>query len=159
MLAKLLWNPALDPRRLREEFLDGYYGPAAGPVGGYLDLMEAAVLAAGDKLGCYSPPDAKFLSLENLAAAWDVLGRAERRVRGTIEYARRVLRVRMPVAYTALVRWDDLRKDALAKKASWPWPATRGELLDWFLGAAKAEGVTMISEGGTLADWAAKGGR
>ncbi|MFZ2052922.1 MAG: DUF4838 domain-containing protein [Candidatus Aminicenantales bacterium] len=32
MLAKLLWNPALDAARLREEFLEGYYGPSAGPV-------------------------------------------------------------------------------------------------------------------------------
>jgi hypothetical protein len=158
MLAKLLWNPALDPRRLREEFLDGYYGPAAGPVGRYLDIMEAAVLAAGDKLGCYSPPEAKFLSLENLAAAWDLLGGAERRVRGTIEYARRVLRVKMPTAYVALVRWDALRKEAQAKGTEWPWPKTRGELLDWFLASAKAEGVTMISEGQTLESWAAKNG-
>jgi len=80
-------------------------------------------------------------------------------VRGMIEYARRVLRAKMPVAYVALARWDDLRRDALAKKAAWPWPATRGELLDWFLGAAKAEGVTMISEGQTLENWAAKESR
>jgi len=65
----------------------------------------------------------------------------------------------MPVAYVALVRWDDLRKDALAGKAAWPWPGRREELLDWFVGAAKAEGVTMISEGQTFADWSEKGGR
>jgi len=158
MLAKLLWNPGLDPRRLREEFLDGYYGPAAGPIGRYLELMESAVLAAGDKLGCYSPPEAKFLSLERLTAAWDLLGRAERRVAGTIEYARRVLRAKMPVAYVALTRWDDLRKSALAGKADWPWPATREELLDWFVGSARAENVTMISEDQTFDDWAAKKG-
>jgi hypothetical protein len=156
MLAKLLWNPKLDPRRLRDEFLNGYYGPAAGPVGRYLDLMEGAVLTAGDKLGCYSPPDAKFLSLENLTAAWDLLAKAERKVEGTIEYARRVTRARMPAAYVVLVRWDALRKDALAKGAAWPWPKTREELLDWFQKSARAEGVTMISEGRTLEDWAAK---
>ena len=159
VLAKLLWNPRLDPRRLRQEFLDGYYGPAAGPVGRYLDLMENAVLASGDKLGCYSPPDAKFLSLENLGAAWDILEKARHRVEGSIEYARRVLRAQLPAAYVALVRWDALAKEARDQGRRWPWPAARRELLDWFLTAARAEGVTMISEGQTLEDWAAKSGR
>ncbi len=159
VLAKLLWNPRLDPRRLREEFLDGYYGPAAGPVGRYLDLIENAVLSSGDKLGCYSPPDAKFLSLENLSAAWDILEKAGRRLEGAAEYARRLRRAQMPAAYVALVRWDALFKEARDQGRRWPWPATRQQLLDWFLTAARAESVTMISEGQTLEDWAAKGGR
>ena len=156
VLAKLLWDPRLDERRLREQFVKGYYGPAAGPIGRYLDLMEDAVLSSGDKLGCYSPPEAKFLSLENLTAAWDILEQARRRVEGTIEYARRVLRAQMPAAYVALVRWDALTKEAREKGRRWPWPAARQELLDWFLAAARAEGVTRISEGQTLEDWAAK---
>jgi hypothetical protein len=35
----------------------------------------------------------------------------------------------------------------------------RAEWLDWFLKAARAEGVTMISEWQTLDDWASKGGQ
>lgn len=159
VLAKLLWNPRLDPRLLRKDFLDGYYGPAAGAVGRYLDFMEGAVLSSGDKLGCYSPPDAKFLSLANLSAAWGILEKAGRRVEGTVEYARRVRRAQMPAAYVVLVRWDALAKEARDQGRRWPWPAARQELLDWFLTAARTEGVTMISEGQTLEDWAAKGGR
>ena len=159
MLAKLLWNPALDPNRLRAEFVRGYYGPAAGAVGEYLALLDRAVEAAGDKLGCYSPPDAGFLSLDTLARSWRILNGAERRVRGTIEYGRRVRRVRMPVAYVVLTRWDDLRKEARNKVRGWPWGESRQALLDWFLDAARAENVTMISEWQSLDAWAAKGGR
>jgi hypothetical protein len=159
MLAKLLWNPALDPRKLREEFVRGYYGPAAGPVLDYLDLLDGAVAAAGDSLGCYSPPDAKFLSVGTLTRSWKLLRDAERRVKGTIEFARRVRRAQLPVLYVVLTEWDALRREAQDRKRAWPWPSGREELLDAFLKTARAEGVTMISEGQTLDDWANQGGR
>jgi len=159
MLAKLLWNPALDPAKLREEFIRGYYGPAAGPVAEYLSLLDQAVAASGDALGCYSPPTAKFLSLDTLVRAWDILSKAERRTAGTVEYGRRIRRVRMPVAYAVLADWDALAGEAAERRRGTPWPEKREALLDWFLEAARAEGVTMISEGQTLEDWAKKGGR
>ncbi len=159
MLAKLLWDPGRDPDKLRDEFVRGYYGPAAGPVADYLALLERAVRASGDHLGCYSPPEAKFLSLDTLTRAWSLLDKAARRVGGTVEYARRVKRVRMPVVYVVLARWDALRKEAADRRTAWVWPERRENLLGWFLEAARAEGVTMISEGQTLEDWAANNGR
>jgi len=159
LLAKLLWNPELDPQKLRQEFLEGYYGPAAKFVAEYLDSIERAVQRTGDALGCYSPPEAKFLSLGTLIRAWDILKKAERRVRGTFEYARRIRMVQMPIAYVVLVRWDSLQKEAREQRSPWPWPQTRQELLDWFLRAARTERVSMISEGQTFEDWAGKGGK
>jgi len=158
-LAKLLWNPDLDASKLREEFIKGYYGPVAGRVSAFLALLERAVEGAGDYLGCYSPPDAKFLSLETLLRSWDILKGAERKVAGTIEYSRRVKRVQLPVAYVVLAKWDSLRKEAEERRLPWPWPAQRQEFLDWFLAQARAENVTMISEGQSLEAWAAKGGK
>ena len=159
LLAKLLWKPWLDPQALRLEFLRGYYGPAARHVSDYMGLLEQAVQAAGDHLGCYSPPDAKFLSLDTVLRAWAILKKAENRVRGTLEYARRIRSVQMPLAYTVLVRWDDLQKESFERSLAWPWPRARNEWLDWFLQAARAEKVGMISEWQTLDDWAGKGGR
>ena len=156
MLAKLLWNPALDPLKLRQEFIKGYYGPVANEVSDYLACLDAAVRKTGDFLGCYSPPDAKFLSLDTLLHSWDILKGAERKVAGTIEYARRVKRVQMPVTYVVLARWETLRKEAGERNRPWPWPSGRKELLDWFIATARSEGVTMISEGQTLDDWAKK---
>lgn len=158
MLAKLLWNPALDAGRLRQEFLDGYYGPMAEQVEQYLTLLENAILVSGDYLGCYSPTDAQFLSLETMLDAWDILKEAEARAAKNAELVRRIKRVQMPVAYVALVRWADFLKEGQERGLKWPWPQSRQELLGWFLEAARSEGVTMISEGQTLDDWAAKGG-
>lgn len=159
LLAKLLWNPSLDPQTLRREFLSGYYGPAAGYISDYMTLLERTVQASGDHLGCYSPPDAKFLSLDTILRAWALLKNAENRVRGTLEYARRVRSVQMPIVYAVLVRWEDLQKEAFERNLAWPWPQARKEWLDWFLQAARAERVDMISEWQTLDDWAGKGGR
>ncbi len=158
MLAKLLWNPKLDPASLRHEFIQGYYGPAAKPVEEYLGLLERAVAASGDPLGCYSPADARFLSLDTLTRSWAVLNKAEAKAAGSLEYRRRIERVKMPTAYVVLTRWDSLRKDAEAGKKTWPWPAERKDLLSWFLNACKAQDITKISEWQSLEDWAAKGG-
>jgi len=159
MLAKLLWDPDLDEGSLREDFLAGYYGPAAGRMDDYLEGLEKALAKAGDALGCYSPAEAKFLSFDTLARSWDVLAGAARKARRSAEYARRVKRASLPVAYTVLARWDALREEARQAGRRWPWPGTRDDLLAWFLEAARAERITMISEWQTLADWAAKGGR
>jgi hypothetical protein len=158
-LAKLLWDPALDEERLREEFLNGYYGPAAGLMESFLELMEKAVAKSGDPLGCYSPADAKFLSLDTLLRSWRALEEAKHKARRSREYGRRVTRASLPVAYVALARWDALRDEAAKAGRPWPWPGAREDLLAWFLEAARDEGVTMISEWQTLSDWAAKGGR
>jgi hypothetical protein len=158
VLAKLLWNPALDADKLRREFLAGYYGPLAADISEYLKLLERAVLEAGDHLGCFSPPEAGFLSPDTMFQGWRVLQKAEARIGRNAELGRRLRRVQMPVVYVVLSRWDDFRKEAAERGLGWPWPPSRQDLLDWFLNAARCEGVTMISEGQTLDDWAAKGG-
>lgn len=152
VLAKLLWNPQLDPDRLRREFLQGFYGPAARGIEAYLSLLEDAVGASGDTLGCYSPATAKFLSPEVLRRGWTLLEAAERKA-GLDEYKRRVRIARLPIAYVVLTRWDELAA------AGGPWGNSRQALLDWFTAEAKATGVTHISEWQKLEDWAAKGGR
>lgn len=159
MLAKLLWDPKLDEGKLREEFLAGYYGPAAGPMDDYLEGLEQALAKAGDALGCYSPADAKFLSFETLTRSWKALESARRKVRYSAEYGRRVKRASLPVAYSVLARWDELKEEAKRAAKTWPWPETRPAFLDWFLQAARQENITMISEWQSFADWAAKGGR
>jgi len=159
VLAKLLWNPALDGDALRREFLKGYYGPAGESVAEYLTLLEAAREKAGDKLGCYSPTDAKFLSLDTMLRSREILEREARSVAGTPELARRIRRAQLPVEYVVMARWDEYRKEAAERDLRWPWPSSRGDLLAGFLSACRSEGVTMISEWQTLEDWAAKGGQ
>ncbi len=159
ILAKLLWKPALDSARLREEFLRGYYGPSAAHISAYLALLERAVEESSDHLGCYSPPDARFLSLGTIVKAWKTLTQAENAVRKNAVFLKRIRRARMPVVYVVLTRWDAFQKEAQERGLEWLWSGSRQELLERFLETARAENVTMISEWQTLDDWAQKGGR
>ncbi len=164
VLAKLLWDPSLDPEKLVNEFLDGYYGPAAPPIREYLKLTHDAVDASGDKLTCYYPPDAKFLSLATLTQAARLFNVAETaakagddnfaatqsRAPGAPDLSLRVETAQLPILYTFLVRWDALRKDAEVSKTTWPLGDSPAKVYAEFMDIAKRANVTMISEGGNL---------
>jgi hypothetical protein len=131
----------------------------ASQVADYLALLEQAVGKSGDHLGCYSPPDARFLSLETMLNSWKILKKAEKKAGKIFEYQKRIRRIQMAAAYVILVRWDAFRQEAREKNLPWPWPGSRQAFLDWFLQAARSEGATMVSEWQTLEDWAVKGGK
>lgn len=147
VLAKLLWDPTRDPQKLIDEFCAGYYGPATEPVRAYLKLTHDAVEASGDALGCYSPPDAKFLSLKTLTDGWKLM-RAAEAAAGTDEaVAHRVHVAQLPLLYTFLVRWEALHKEADASGAPWPVDDAPSAVYERFMRTAKAENITMVSEG------------
>jgi len=147
VLAKLLWDPARDPQKLIDEFLEGYYGPAAGSIRAYLELTHNAVEASGDPLGCYSPADAKFLSLETLRTAMELLKQAEAAVGEDAALRQRVQVAELPLLYTFLLRWSALRQEAATQAATWPVDDDIKDLYERFLTIARAEQVTMVAEG------------
>lgn len=97
VLAKLMWDPGLDGATLIETFVEGYYGPAAGHVLAYLDLMHDAVATSGDYLGLSSPPTADFLAPSTLEAAWAHMEAAASAVQGDAALSARVQRVQASV--------------------------------------------------------------
>ncbi|MCK7482460.1 MAG: DUF4838 domain-containing protein [Candidatus Moduliflexus flocculans] len=147
VLAKLLWDPASTRIGLRDDFLKGYYGPAAGALDDFLETLEAAVDRSGDALGCYSPADAGFLSLDTLLRSRRILDRAERRARRSAEFGRRVRRAGLPVEYVVVTRWEELRDEARRTGKALALGRSRGpRSSNCFLAAAREQGVTMISE-------------
>ncbi|MBI5866312.1 MAG: DUF4838 domain-containing protein [Planctomycetes bacterium] len=152
VLAKLLWDPSRDPQKLVDEFLDGYYGSSASHVRAYLKLTHDAVETAGDALGCYSPPNAGFLSLATLCEGLQRLREAEKAAGENAELRQRVRTAELPVLYTFLVRWNELRDQAA--KAGTPWPLADDvrAAYDDFMQISKAENVTMVGEGRGI-DW------
>ncbi|HNQ24196.1 MAG TPA: DUF4838 domain-containing protein [Phycisphaerae bacterium] len=155
VLAKLLWDPSRDPQKLIDEFVSGYYGPAAEPIRAYLQLTHDAVDASGDPLGCYSPPDAKFLSLKTLTEGWRLLQAAETAAGEDQALRQRVQVVQLPLMYAFLVRWDALRSEAKAGGVAWPLEDNKRAVYDRFMAIAQAENITMVSEGRPL-DWLKK---
>ncbi|HNS19439.1 MAG TPA: DUF4838 domain-containing protein [Sedimentisphaerales bacterium] len=146
VLAKLLWDPTRDGDALVNEFIEGYYGPAAPSIKAYLKTMHDAVEASGDWLGCFEQHTARFLSFENLARGWQHLQAAEQAVAGDPDLRFRVQVAELPVMYTFIMRWKQMREDAKAAGAEWPMPETIKEACDQFMVIAKKKNVTRLNE-------------
>jgi hypothetical protein len=141
VLARLLWNPYQDDRKLINEFLDGYYGKAAArPIRAYLDLMSRA--AHGYYLGIGSPPSAPFLNFETLSKAERLWQQAEDAAKSDPDLLWRVRQGYLPVRYVFLSRWTPLRRECLKAKAAWPLPASRKAVADEWLRVATTPGPT-----------------
>lgn len=146
VLAKLLWKPALDDRKLIEEFLAGYYGPAAPHIRAYLDGIHDVMQAGRQSLGCFEEPDRKFMDAKVLIPAWAHLKKAEETVAGDAELARRVKVAQMPGMYAFMIRWADLRKQAEKNGLAWPMGDDPQSVLAEFKARAAAIGVKRVSE-------------
>ncbi|MGQ9651222.1 MAG: DUF4838 domain-containing protein [Phycisphaerae bacterium] len=152
VLAKLLWNPSLNADSLMGEFLAGYYGPAARHVYAYLEIIHKAVGTCGDRLGCFSPPDAKFLNIETLSEGWKHLQAAEKAAGNDGTLLLRVRTAQLPVLYALIVQWDRLRKEAADAKLSWFVDESRQAVYEQFMKTAEAIKMTHVAEGRTI-DW------
>jgi hypothetical protein len=144
LLAKLLWNPQCDLRKHTDEFLAGYYGQPAPKLHAYLELLEQQVRDGKTHAHIYDPSTAAYLNEPFLRAADQLLAEAERSaenqpVRSRVEVAR------LPIWYVLLAT-NRVSGDA------------RADLLRRFLEVARKAGVSNISEGQSLDDWARKMG-
>ncbi len=146
VLAKLLWNPNLDGRKLIDEFIAGYYGPAAPHIKAYLNVTHDAVEAASDHLGCFSEHTAKFLSFETLTKGWTHLKAAEEAVKNDPDLQFRVQVAQLPVIYTFLMRWNEMRKTAQTANADWPMPDSAQAAYDNFIKTAKQKNISRLNE-------------
>lgn len=153
LLAKLLWNPNANVSALREDFLDGYYGPAAPFIGRYIDLMHDEVTRTQHELKCYSPVTAPFLSPPVIAKVDALFEQAERAAAGAQDAAllHRVKVARLPVYYVMMQR------ERAWKHSGEEWqPSLAGAALrERFFQIAAAEKMTKISEGRSMDDFRA----
>jgi hypothetical protein len=147
VLAKLLWDPSRDGQALTNEFIDGYYGPAAPHIKAYLKVTHDAVEQSGDWLGCFEQVFAKYLSFDTLSRGWQCLKAAEATVQDNPDLRFRVQVAQLPVLYTFLMRWNEMRDAAKTAGAEWPMPQTAKDTRDQFLTIAKKKDVTRLSEG------------
>jgi hypothetical protein len=146
VLAKLLWDPRRDGQKLIDEFIEGYYGAAAAHVKVYLDVTHDAVEVSGDWLGCFSQHTAKFLSFETLSKGWAHLKAAEAAVQNDPELRFRVQVAQLPIMYTFMMRWDEMRQKAATSGAPWPMPNSIQDTFDQFTQVAKKKNITRLNE-------------
>jgi hypothetical protein len=144
LLAKLLWDPSQDQEKLTQEFLTGYYGPAAPHLAKYLHVVNAPAENEQFRIGCYNG-STTFLSDAAIEQALKHFDDAARAVAGDKELERRVLREKLAIDHVRLLRFDF---DGAVKRHANP-EAARGEytaLVNAWAKSAKAFGVANFSE-------------
>jgi hypothetical protein len=140
VLAKLLWNPDTDVARHLDEFTRAYYGQAAPKIRAWLDAMHEPVRGKDCHAHIFNPPTACYLTDTVLEAGERLLDEAEKLAENdTIRF--RVQVARLPVWYVQLAT-DRVKGD------------DRTALLKRFLEIARKAGISNISEGKALNDWA-----
>jgi len=102
--AKFLWNPDYDEDTAINEFLEGYYGKAAGPIRTYIDALHDRVEQENIHVNIWVPPSHPHLTDELLVEADKLWQQAEHLVADEPEVLRRVKLSRMSVDYAILER-------------------------------------------------------
>ena len=144
VLAKLLWKPDTDVKRHIDEFLPAYYGQAAPKIQAYLDVTHRPAREKGVHAHIFDPTSAPYLAAEVLEEGERILNEAEALAEN--EAVRfRVQVARLPVWYVKLAA------NRITGEA-------RTELLRRFLTVARKAGISNISVGRTLNDWAKRMG-
>lgn len=142
---RLLWNPQLDAWALADEFLKQYYGPAAGYLRDYLDLLHAPAREGGNHFHLYQ-------ELESPAVAGDAVGRyhaifdhAEQAVGDDPMLLDRVQAARLPIEY---VTWKRELRFADREQRYRPASDALEQRMQRFFDVAERHGVKALREGG-----------
>jgi hypothetical protein len=135
VLAQCLWNPAVDGRAARDEFLAGVYCGAAPPIARCLDALHARTKDA--HVGIYQGVDAPWLD-----AAWQrdadaAFEEAEKLAGSDAALLARVRAARLSVDY------PELERARIAKTGS----AALRARAERFFATGKACGLTSVREG------------
>ncbi len=153
MLARLLWNPDLDPASLLDEFTANYFGPAADPVRRYIRLLHDKVKADDIHVHCYHQPNSPLFTPELVAQADALLDQAEKIAANDPVFLKRVQTARLPIMYTMIVRgrsWARQMARAASSGASSSAPQSAFDeraLLERFVRVAEAARLTHTREG------------
>jgi hypothetical protein len=105
LIAKLCWNPDANVEAIINDFVDGFYGPAAEPLRRYLALIGEAAAKMPEPLGLDDPPKDhadSFLRPELLRQYDALFDEAERLAGGDVELLGRVRNARMSLLYAKL---------------------------------------------------------
>lgn len=156
VLAKLLWNPRLDDRKLIDEFLDGYFGPAAPPIRQYLTLLHDSARRTKTYLSIGVPPTSAFLTFDLMARAERLFNDAEAAVKDNPDLLQRVQIARLPIRYVWTMRWQDFQGQARKRGIAWPGPADYVANARTFMAVCQANNFTKLSEGRGIESFAAR---
>ncbi len=149
VLSRLMWNPTLDANKLRDEFLEGYYGEeSARFVKEYLDIIHDRAEQSGVYLKCFMNTTDGWLDAETLFPVSTFMIKAVDAAKD--ETCRdRLRREKMPIDLVMLQKYHPFRRHHEIDKLTW-FHEEPAKLFDAFAARCKEFGVTSYDEwGGT----------
>lgn len=158
VLARVAWDPEhADVPALINEFVEGYYGPAASHIKKYIDLIHAYGRAHPDleaNVNC-GLSEAFWLSPETVAAAEKILRQAEAAVADDPVYSVRARHAHLPIQHVLLMRGAQSSTWEVTHKAI---PITVPAMAETFNKGVKESSIVQYGEFqgiGLLCDWVA----
>lgn len=139
VLAKLLWNPGADERAARDEFLAAVYGPAAGPIRRYLELLPFPAPSSDVHAHIFDGVSASWLGDLWQESADELWAAAEEAVAAQPAFLQRVRAARLPVDYVAIER---------ARSAGTQAGPELAARVQRFFEVARVSGLSAVRESG-----------
>lgn len=105
LLAKLMWNPAINTDSVMQDFCKGFYGSGGKFVYDYIQLSTKNLLKSGRALTLYEPMSAHaegFLSPKNIENYMDLLHQALLKTKDQEIYRQRIDMAMQPLRYAWL---------------------------------------------------------
>ena len=102
--AKLLWNPNQDVWAIVDEFLAGYYGPAAPHMRQYIDLLQNRVRNLRVHFNLFSSPTEEYLAPDIIHASEEIFEAALKAAQGNPDILHRIETDRMCLRYIKLTQ-------------------------------------------------------
>ncbi|MDR2756954.1 MAG: DUF4838 domain-containing protein [Planctomycetaceae bacterium] len=152
VISHLLWNPALDDKKLFDEFLNGYYGTDVALIlKEYWNLLLDSVENSGVYLGIYRNSTNDWLDFETLNKAVTLMNRAiETTKNETIK--NRLRREKIPVDLVVLKEYHALRRKAKLTGTLFTELSNPQDAVNDFFARCKEFGVTYHKEPWSAAD-------
>jgi hypothetical protein len=141
LLAHLMWNPEADENALIDEFLRGYYGPAAPHLRAYLKLVNDAGQRNDVYFRCYMADTSAWLTLDDVNRATELFAKAETAVADDPTLAARVRRERLPLDHVWLTRYQELKQVSLSQQLPFGGPGDPQAACEEFIQQCRRNGV------------------
>ncbi len=154
VMAHALWDPNVSTKKLIDDFVKGYYGPAAPMIRKYVDIQIAASANARTvwHANTNSPKgvDAYYMSLTDTNTITRLFDKAEQKVANDPVLLGRVKRMRLQVDNQWLAGYGRYKREAKTGKLDFLGPKDPVAAVDRLVMDAKSFGVDGLQWAGPL---------
>jgi len=145
VLAKLLWNPSLDGKKLIEQFVAEYYQDAGPRVLAYIDLLHKAV--GQTHVGVSDTNLASYLTPQVMNEGYTLLQQGKEKVADRPQLVHRVEGVEASILHAIVTSWPVRQQQAAMTGQKWPFTQPYGHYVDELARVFAGQKITALSEG------------